>query len=132
MHKVPLQLRFNDIDVMGHVNNAVIMEFFDLGKASFFKDAGLPPEKGDFTLMVVHYEVDFTSQIHASDSLSVTTEIVKFGTKSATLRQQVLKADGTVCATCNTVMAGYRRSTGSSDVVPEEVKQQIFQFQQGC
>ena len=132
MHTVPLQLRFNDIDVMGHVNNAVIMEFFDLGKLNFFEGAGLPPEKGDFTLMVVHYEVDFSSQIRSSDSLSVTTEIVRFGTKSATLRQQVLKSDGTVCATCNTVMAGYRRSVGAADVIPEEVKQQLMRFQESC
>ena len=32
----PIQLRFNDIDQMGHVNNAVIMEFFDYGKMKYF------------------------------------------------------------------------------------------------
>ena len=42
MHTLPLQLRFNDVDMMGHVNNAVIMEFFDLGKSHYFADAGLP------------------------------------------------------------------------------------------
>lgn len=125
-------MRFNDIDVMGHVNNAVIMEFFDLGKAAFFAGAGLPPEKGDFTLMVVHYEVDFSAQILSSDNVSVTTEIVRFGTKSASLRQQIVKSDGTVCATCNTVMAGYRRSTRASEVISDEVKQQILRFQESC
>ena len=51
MHITPIQLRFNDIDQMGHVNNAVIMEFFDLGKDHFFRARGLPPEEGDFTVM---------------------------------------------------------------------------------
>ena len=59
MHKTPVQIRFNDIDQMGHVNNTVIMEYFDLGKEAFFSSKGLPPEKGDFTVIIVHYEVDF-------------------------------------------------------------------------
>ncbi len=55
MHTTPVQVRFNDVDQMGHVNNAVIMEYFDLGKEAFFSAHGMPPEKGDFTVIVVHY-----------------------------------------------------------------------------
>ena len=31
-HTLPLQLRFNDIDLLGHVNNSVYFSFYDLGK----------------------------------------------------------------------------------------------------
>lgn len=124
MHTVPLQIRFNDIDAMGHVNNAVIMEFFDLGKDHFFRSHGLPPEEGDFTVMVVHYEVDFRSQIHKADRIAVQTAVERFGTKSLTVFQQVVNTDTqVVCAECRTVMAGYRRSTSSSEVIPDEVRQ---------
>ena len=30
-HTLPLQLRFNDIDLLGHVNNSVYFSFYDLG-----------------------------------------------------------------------------------------------------
>lgn len=124
MHTVPLQIRFNDIDAMGHVNNAVIMEFFDLGKDHFFRSHGLPPEEGDFTVMVVHYEVDFRSQIHKADRIAVQTAVERFGTKSLTVFQQVVNTDTqVVCAECRTVMAGYRRSTSSSEVIPDEVRE---------
>ena len=33
----PLQLRFNDVDALGHVNNSVYFQFFDLGKTQYFK-----------------------------------------------------------------------------------------------
>ena len=36
MHRTDIQIRFNDVDQMGHVNNAVIMEYLDLGKDAFF------------------------------------------------------------------------------------------------
>ena len=126
MHTVPLQIRFNDIDAMGHVNNAVIMEFFDLGKDHFFRSHGPPPEEGDFTVMVVHYEVDFRSQIHKADRIAVQTAVERFGTKSLTVFQQVVNTDTqVVCAECRTVMAGYRRSTGTADVIPDDVRQRL-------
>ena len=127
MHTLPIQLRFNDIDMMGHVNNAVIMEYLDLGKDAFFSAHGLPPTKGDFTVMVVHYEVDFRSQIHYHDNIVVETEIEKLGNKSLTVMQRVVNTDtGTLCVECRTVMAGYRRSTSSSEVIPPEVREWLM------
>ena len=82
MHTTPIQIRFNDVDQMGHVNNAVIMEYLDLGKDAFFSSHGVPPTKSDFTVMVVHYEVDFKSQIRYHDSIHVTTEVEKIGNKT--------------------------------------------------
>ena len=118
-----IQIRFNDVDQMGHVNNAVIMEYFDLGKDAFFSSHGVPPTKGDFTIMVVHYEVDFKAQIRYHDQIEVTTEVEKIGNKSLTVMQRVVNTEtGVVCVECRTVMAGYRRSTSSSEVIPPEVR----------
>ena len=30
-HALPIQLRFNDVDKFGHVNNTVYFSFYDLG-----------------------------------------------------------------------------------------------------
>lgn len=119
-----IQIRFNDVDQMGHVNNAVIMEYLDLGKDAFFSGHGLSPTKSDFTVMVVHYDVDFKAQIHYHDSIHVETGIEKLGNKSLTMMQRVVNREtGVVCVECRTVMAGYRRSTTSSAVIPDEVRQ---------
>lgn len=123
----PIQIRFNDVDQMGHVNNAVIMEYFDLGKEAFLSERGLPPEEGDFTVIIVHYEVDFQRQIHFHDRVHVTTTIERIGNKSLTVMQQVVdSANGDVCATCRTVMSGYCRSTGTSAVIPDDVRQRLM------
>ncbi len=123
MHKIDIQIRFNDVDQMGHVNNAVIMEYLDLGKDAFFSSHGIPPTKGDFTVMVVHYDVDFKAQIHYHDPIHVTTEIEKIGNKSLTVLQRVVNTEtGVICVECHTVMAGFRRSTSSSEVIPNEVR----------
>ena len=124
MFVTSIQIRFNDVDQMGHVNNAVIMEYFDLGKEAFFAERGLPPEEGDFTVMIVHYDVDFKRQIHFHDRIHVETEIEKLGNKSLTMMQRVVNTEtNIVCVECRTVMAGYRRSTTSSEVIPDEVRE---------
>lgn len=122
-----IQIRFNDVDQMGHVNNAVIMEYLDLGKDAFFSGHGLSPTKSDFTVMVVHYDVDFKAQIHYHDRIHVETEIEKLGNKSLTMMQRVVNTEtNTVCVECRTVMAGYRRSTTSSEVIPDEVREWLM------
>ena len=126
MHSLPIQIRFNDVDQMGHVNNAVIMEYFDLRKSTCFSAAGLPPEEGDFTVMIVHLEVDFVAQIHYHDRIEVLTHVVRFGTKSLTVEQQVVLSDSRqVCAKCTTVMSGYLRSEKRSAAIPDEVRQRL-------
>ena len=131
MHITPIQLRFNDVDQMGHVNNAVIMEFFDLGKSEFFTAVGLPPEEGEFTVMVVHVEVDFHTQILYHDRIHVTTRVDGFGTKSLRVVQQVVNtATGEPCATCKTVMAGYSRTTRRATVIPDTIKDRIHRYQE--
>lgn len=131
MPKTPIQLRFNDIDQMGHVNNAVIMEFFDLGKSEYFTAVGLPPEEGEFTVMVVRVEVDFHRQILFHDKVHVTTTVDHFGNKSLAVKQQVVDSTtGEACATCRTVMAGYSRTTHRSALIPDTIKEQILRYEE--
>ncbi len=35
-HQFDVQLRFNDVDLFGHVNNSVYLQFFDLAKYNYF------------------------------------------------------------------------------------------------
>ena len=36
-HSQPLQIRFNDVDLLGHVNNSIYFAFYDLGKSRYFE-----------------------------------------------------------------------------------------------
>lgn len=40
-HTLPIQLRFNDVDKFGHVNNTVYFSFYDLGKTPVFDLQGV-------------------------------------------------------------------------------------------
>ena len=34
-HRTPVQTRFNDVDMFGHLNNSVYMQFADLAKMHY-------------------------------------------------------------------------------------------------
>lgn len=127
-HKLPLQLRFNDIDMMGHVNNAVIMEFFDYGKMKYFDAANIYVEKENSTLVIVHYEVDFVGQILRDDLPEVHTKVSHFGNKSLEVLQHIV-CDGNIKAVCKTVMSGYNRETKSSEVIPDSIRNAIMNYE---
>ncbi len=35
-HTMPMQIRFNDVDKFGHVNNTIYFQFYDTGKTEYF------------------------------------------------------------------------------------------------
>ena len=46
-HTLPIQLRFNDVDKFGHVNNTVYFSFYDLGKTEYFASVCSPGGLGE-------------------------------------------------------------------------------------
>jgi acyl-CoA thioester hydrolase len=78
-NKIPLHIRFNDVDMLGVCNNAVYINFFDEGRLSYMKEAGLIPEKGLFTdgklFFIVRNEVNYRSHARYGDKLNLYTRV---------------------------------------------------------
>lgn len=89
-HSLPIQLRFNDVDKFGHVNNAVYFSFYDLGKTEYFSSVCPGVNWDKDAIVVVHIEANFLSQIFATDHIAVQTAVTEIGTKSFNLIQRVI------------------------------------------
>ena len=74
-HSVPVQLRFNDADALGHVNNSVYFTFYDLGKTEYFKAirGGEIPKEVD--IVVAHAEVDFIASVFLNDEIDILIDL---------------------------------------------------------
>lgn len=109
MHTTQIQIRFNDADALGHINNSVYFNYFDLGKTDYF---GMLHDKNYFLepidIIVAHVEADFVEASLLHENLAVQSEITKIGNKSMTLYQQVINATTNVVkCKCTTIMVGY-------------------------
>lgn len=92
-HSLPIQLRWNDADQFGHINNTLYFQYYDMAKMDYF--ANIPNTKIDqrHAIVTVHVNADFLSQVHIGDHVSVETAITHIGHKSFQLAQRLIDTD---------------------------------------
>lgn len=130
-HRLPIQLRWTDYDMLGHVNNNAYLSFLDLGKAQYFLTVtGGKLDMDSVGLAVVNINADFCAQTRLGEELAVETACTAIGEKSVRLEQRVVSADGQVKCTCRTVMAAFSRKEATSVPVTEAWIEALENYEQ--
>ena len=125
-HRIKVQLRFNDIDILGHLNNTVYFSLYDLGKAKYMEAAGLrEPGPAAPTSVIADVHCTYLKPIYYGDEIYVETNCCEVGEKHFTLEQEMVDADGEVRSRCKTVMVYIDPLTGKSAPVPQSFKDSI-------
>ena len=127
MITTPIQIRFSDIDGMGHVNNAVYLTYFDLGRVDYLQRAlGNDFEARDETVVLVHVEADYKAQTKLQDAIAVQTRVVGIGERSIKMRQEVIDArTGEVRVSSYSVLSGFSKRTQRSAPIKPEWRAQM-------
>ncbi len=132
-HRIPVQLRFNDVDRFGHVNNTVYFSLYDLGKAEYLHavlDARF--EQQDVVPVVANINADFLHPIFYGDPVVIETATVRLGHKSFTLHQRAVNtATGAVLCQCSTTMVCFSLSAGETVDIPVGVRAAIERYERG-
>jgi acyl-CoA thioester hydrolase len=128
--ETPVQKRFTDIDVFGHVNNNCQQAYLDLGKTDYCAEVlGINTFTDSLALMVVSTKADFVAQVRYEQPARVKTWVERIGTKSITLRQQIVTraADDTdtVCTESETVLVAFDRTTQQTFEIPADWRNRI-------
>lgn len=112
-HTIPIQLRFNDFDALGHVNNSVYFSFYDLGKTEYFRE--VIPEMSsneEVGVVIANIQVSFLLPVFPGENVAVQTAVTEIGNKSFKLLQHLIDCDtNEVKCICQTVMVGYDAKT---------------------
>lgn len=121
-HRLPLQMRFIDIDMLGHLNNSVYFTFMDMAKSRYFQ--AVLGDKLDFSrfgVVIVNVNCDFCVPTFYNDTIECETAVVAIGEKSLTIEQRIVSPDsGEVKCRCRTIMAGFDTKTNSSVPITDE------------
>lgn len=130
-HIKKIQVRFGDIDMMGHANNGVQLSYLDLGRLHYFEQVyGEVVDWNDSALIVAHLEIDYLSPITLKDKIEVHTRIHKIGNKSVGLHQNIVDSlTGEIKTKTSQVMVAYSKKLGESILVPEILKIRIREFE---
>lgn len=128
---VPIQIRFNDIDALGHINNNVYFSFFDLGKSHYFEDLKASYVSWtDGLIVIARIEVDFIAPVFYKEQIVVDSKITKMGNKSAVFVQQIRNSvtDEIKCRSMSVVVT-YNPKTMSPMPVPQIWRNAISEFE---
>lgn len=129
---LPIQIRFSDIDALGHINNNVYFSYFDLGKTVYFDT--IKPTTLSWTeglIVVAHIEVDFFSPIYYKERIVVESKVIKLGEKSGVFLQQIrnVRTDEVKCR-CKSVFVTYNAATQSSMPIPDNWREAISIYEE--
>ena len=132
-HKTPIQLRFKDVDMMGHVNNANHFTYLELARVKYFNDVA--GEEVNWTkqgIILANAILDYKLPILFNDRISVYTKCSRIGNKSFDLEYFIVKEEGSkemIAAKASTVLVCYDYEKGQSIPMPDEWKEKIKKFE---
>ena len=91
---LPIQLRFSDLDTLGHVNNSVYLNLFDLGKSDYFeRAAGERQDWNNVNVVIANINCNFLHETLFDEQLVVKTQVHHIGNKSFTVLQVLQNID---------------------------------------
>ena len=86
----PIDVRFRDLDAMGHVNNAVFFTYFEQGRFAFFNDASPGGKFPGFHFILAHISCDYLRPVTIDDRLAIEMRVAKIGGKSFTFTYRIV------------------------------------------
>ena len=121
-NRLPIQIRFSDVDVVGHVNNIIYFAFYDTGKAAFMTELlGRPLTWDKVESVVANVDCAFISPIFYGENIEVLTKCISVHDKSFKLLQMLRNSvTGEVKSVCETVMVSFDPATQKSAPLNEE------------
>jgi acyl-CoA thioester hydrolase len=133
-HKTPIQLRFKDGDIMGHVNNANHLTYVELARIKYFEevvgaDAKWSKQQG---IILAHNSIDYKAPLFIHDTVFVHTRCSKLGRKSIELSWAIVREKSSgeeIIAQGHSVLVCYDYTTEQSIEVPAEQRNAIQKFE---
>jgi len=138
---VPVEVRFRDLDAMGHVNNAVYLTYFEQARLAFWlaihphQTQGEPYDPQRIGFVLARAECDYASPVRLGEHLLVGCRAGDFGTSSFGFDYRIVAAGGSVDAEVRVVASGrtvqvtWDWAAGRKVPLPEDLRKRIDAFQ---
>ncbi len=125
-----IDLRFRDVDAMGHVNNAVYFTYFEYGRLKFFYAESQKEKFPGFAFILAHVSCDFIRPVTLDDSLTLRMWIKEIGDKSFKFHYQLVDASdpATVFATGESVQVCFDYQKNRSVPLSEDLNAQLSAY----
>ena len=122
-----IDVRFRDIDAMGHVNNAVYATYIEQARTEYFRDV-LDADISALATVLASLSVDFRRPVELTDgTVSVEIAISELGTSSVTMTHEIRTGDELV-AEADATLVSLDPDSGEPAPIPDEHRSTIESY----
>ncbi|WP_144925150.1 acyl-CoA thioesterase [Halorubrum salsamenti] len=122
-----IDVRFRDIDAMGHVNNAVYATYIEQARTTYFRDV-LDADISSLATVLASLSIDFRYPVELTDeTVTVEIEIANLGSSSVTMTHEV-RTGGEVVAEAEATLVSLDPDSGEPAPIPDEYRSTIESF----
>jgi acyl-CoA thioester hydrolase len=116
--RITIGLRWRDMDMLGHLNQAVYHELLEEGRGALFTSL----DGASFPFVLVRVELDYRQEVRKDHgSVEVITRVERVGAKSVTIAHEIVRADGVVAAEGKSVLVAWDpQGRGSRQLTDDE------------
>jgi acyl-CoA thioester hydrolase len=127
-YETEIPVRFQDLDIAGHVNNAVYVTYLEEARAGYLNEVLGVEEPGDINAVIAHLEVDYRRPVRDDSHVTVALRTLEPGTSSVPMEYEI-RFEDEVVATAETVMVTVDFETGETQPMPESWRKRIAEYE---
>ena len=120
--RVPMPVRWGDLDAFNHVNNARYLTFLEQARIEWFESIGEPWVTDDAAPVVASATLNFKRPIEYPAEVAVELFTEKLGNSSVVIGHRIVAADGTLHCDGNVVAVWVGRRDGRPTPLPDCVR----------
>lgn len=124
---IPIQPRYADFDMLGHLNNANYVTYYEVARLHYFYDLGWTLK--DISNVVAHFDIDFLVPIIPKNKVVCSIKTISLGTKSFQMQYELNSEDGTTSfSRAHSVQVCIDRHNGKAILIPDDIRELLTKY----
>jgi acyl-CoA thioester hydrolase len=123
------EVTFRDLDVFGHVNNAVYLTYLENARIGYLREVLSIESFEDLLVILAKVRIDFRSRASLGEVLEIGARVSRIGTKSFDLDHEVRGPDGRLVAVASTTLVTFDYRGDTTMPAPDLWRERIESFE---
>lgn len=131
-YKTVIEMRFADLDMMGHVNNAIYFTYMEIGRTKYWKHA-INWDWKTTGVVIGQASIDYIAPIFLGDKVNMYVRTSRIGNTSFDLEYLIVKDKNgkeVICSRGKTVCVAYDYASKKPSAIPEKEREKMVRFEQ--
>ena len=122
---VPVQVRFSETDMFGHVNNTVVFTYLEYARIEYLNTIGLMNKEGNIPV-VADIQCDYVRQMYFGETITIYVKIAHVGNSSVDIHYLGKNEKDDIVFTARGTIVQINVKTGKGVPFIEEEKQLLL------